>query len=92
MINLQPPPNLFFRKRELPRHFSFPFARILILSPSNAPRLKGDEGSTQSTATFLPSATNEPIKASVSVLFPAPGGPVIPITLLLLSGIIDKLN
>ena len=35
----------------------------------------------QSTATFLPADLSWPMSASTNVLFPAPGGPVIPMTL-----------
>src|SRR5690242_14729213 len=56
---------------------------IRILSPSTAPRLKGEEGSTQSTPIFLPSFTNAFTKPSTSVLLPAPGGPVTPMILVL---------
>src|SRR5688572_18677315 len=51
---------------------------IRILSPSTAPRLKGEEGSTHNTPVFFPAATSILINASVNVLLPAPGGPVIP--------------
>jgi len=53
---------------------------ILILSPSTAPKLNGDEGSTQTIPTFLLSLTKASITASTKVLLPAPGGPVMPIT------------
>jgi hypothetical protein len=42
--------------------------------------LKGEDGSTQITATFFCCAVIKPISESVSVLLPAPGGPVIPMT------------
>ena len=61
---------------------------ILIRSPSKAPKLKGEEGSTQSTPTFFPAATQFAIKASTNVLFPAPGGPVIPVTEHLCEGVL----
>src|SRR5689334_17672010 len=54
-----------------------------ILSPSTAPKLKGEEGSTQSTAIFLPSFTSAFTKPSTNVLLPAPGGPVTPMIFVL---------
>jgi hypothetical protein len=44
-----------------------------------APPVKGLVGSTASTPTVLFSFLNSEISASVSVLLPAPGAPVIPI-------------
>ena len=61
---------------------------ILIRSPKSAPKLKGEEGSTQTTPTFFPAATQFAIKASTKVLLPAPGGPVIPVTVHLCVGVI----
>jgi hypothetical protein len=49
-----------------------------IRSPSSAPLLKVDDGSTASTATFSPFARNCEINADVDVDFPTPGGPVRP--------------
>src|ERR1700744_5964950 len=51
---------------------------ILILSPSTAPPESGLEGSTAATATVRPLLRNSATKASISVDFPAPGGPVNP--------------
>ena len=41
--------------------------------------MKGLVGSTATTPTVRPSARNDPMSRSTSVLFPAPGGPVTPI-------------
>src|SRR2546421_3873891 len=49
-------------------------------SPSTAPPLKGLVGSTATMPTRWPAARNNAVTRSVSVDFPAPGGPVIPIT------------
>ena len=49
-------------------------------SPSSAPPVNGDDGSTASTATRLPRARNARTSALVTVDFPAPGAPVKPIT------------
>ena len=51
-----------------------------ILSPSNEPKLNGEVGSIANIATLLPWFTSLSIMALTSVLLPAPGGPVIPIT------------
>ena len=47
-------------------------------SPRIAPPVKGLVGSTAMTPTLRPSARNDPMRRSTSVLFPAPGGPVTP--------------
>ena len=47
-------------------------------SPSSAPPVIGDDGSTATTATDRPAARTSPISAATSVDLPAPGGPVIP--------------
>ena len=52
---------------------------IRIRSPSNAPPVNGLDGSTASTPTVRPRARHASAYLSVSVLFPAPGGPVKPI-------------
>ena len=49
-------------------------------SPRMAPPLKGEVGSTARMPTFWPSARRARASWSVRVLFPAPGGPVMPIT------------
>src|SRR5438034_6729384 len=49
-------------------------------SPSTAPPLKGLVGSTATTPTRWPAARSRAVMRSVSVDFPAPGGPVTPIT------------
>src|SRR5688572_669336 len=48
-------------------------------SPSSAPPVKGLVGSTAMTATLRPRSRYARTSCSVSVLFPAPGGPVIPV-------------
>ncbi len=50
-----------------------------ILSPSKAPPVKGLVGSIAITPTLYPCETNSFTNEFVSVDFPAPGGPVIPI-------------
>src|SRR5689334_8430904 len=50
-----------------------------IRSPSSAPPVNGLVGSTATTPTESPPARNRWMSASVSVLLPAPGGPVMPI-------------
>ena len=52
---------------------------ILVLSPKIEPLFTELLGSTASTATFLPCAVKCFPKASINVLFPTPGTPVIPI-------------
>ena len=49
-------------------------------SPSSAPPLTAEEGSTARIATRRPSSRARSASAPTSVLFPAPGGPVTPIT------------
>jgi hypothetical protein len=51
-----------------------------ILSPKSAQKLKGEVGSTASTAIFLFKLNKCPIRALTKLLLPAPGGPVKPIT------------
>src|SRR2546428_254715 len=51
---------------------------IRIRSPSSAPPVNGLVGSTATTPTERRWARNRWIRASVSVLLPAPGGPVMP--------------
>src|SRR4051812_26051378 len=53
---------------------------ILTRSPSTAPPLIGLDGSTAITATRAPSSENASIRRPTSVLLPAPGGPVTPMT------------
>src|SRR5689334_901528 len=60
---------------------SLMWAAIRIRSPSSAPPLYGDDGSTASTATRIPRARYEPTSAPTVVDFPAPGGPVTPMIL-----------
>ena len=55
-------------------------ASIRARSPSSAPPERRDEGSTASTATVRPRARQTRASAPRSVDFPAPGGPVTPIT------------
>ena len=47
-------------------------------SPSSAPPVKGLEGSTATTPTFLPAARQPAASSEISVDFPAPGAPVTP--------------
>jgi len=49
-------------------------------SPRMAPPVKGLVGSTASTPTVLPFLRKQSMRPSVSVLFPAPGEPVMPMT------------
>ena len=49
-------------------------------SPSSAPPVNGEDGSTASTATRFPRARNARTSALVTVDLPAPGAPVRPIT------------
>ena len=51
-----------------------------IRSPSSAPCVKGDDGSTDRTATSRPAARRRRVSAPISVDLPAPGGPVKPVT------------
>ncbi len=53
---------------------------ILTLSPSIAPPVKGLVGSMAITPTLFPSRLMDLTSLSVRVLFPAPGGPVMPMT------------
>ena len=53
---------------------------ILILSPSSAPPLFGDDGSIAKTATFSPLLTHSSIMTPINVDLPTPGGPVTPKT------------
>ena len=52
-----------------------------IRSPSTAPPLNGEVGSTERTPTVAPAARLRAMSAPISVDFPAPGGPVTPTTL-----------
>src|SRR4051812_23460589 len=52
---------------------------ILTRSPSNAPPVKGDVGSTAMTPTLSPESRKCLTTKAVMLLFPAPGGPVSPI-------------
>src|SRR5438552_11758317 len=56
------------------------WACMRMRSPSTAPPLKGLVGSTATMPTRWPAARSRAVTRSVSVDFPAPGGPVIPIT------------
>src|SRR5919108_6547417 len=47
-------------------------------SPSRAPPVIGDDGSTATTATGRSASRRTPISAATNVDLPAPGGPVIP--------------
>ena len=47
-------------------------------SPSRAPRVKGLEGSIESTATWRSALRSSAVSAPIRVLFPTPGGPVKP--------------
>ena len=47
-------------------------------SPSNAPPVKGLVGSTATMPTVLPLFRSRMVRRSARVLFPEPGGPVIP--------------
>ncbi len=49
-------------------------------SPSSAPPVNGDEGSTANTPTRRPDARNAVTKADVVVDLPTPGAPVRPTT------------
>ena len=53
-------------------------ACIRIRSPRTAPPVKGLVGSTATTPTVAPLFRIAAVSRSTSVLFPAPGGPVIP--------------
>ena len=52
----------------------------LIRSPSSAPRVNGDEGSIESTATDRSRSRSSLVSDASSVDLPTPGGPVNPIT------------
>src|SRR5690606_1587916 len=68
--------------RERMNTFGFVYHSLIRMrSPSTAPRLNGEEGSTQSTPTLFPLEQNSLIIASTNVLLPAPGGPVTPMIL-----------
>src|SRR5258705_7682376 len=54
------------------------YACIRTRSPSNAPPVIGDDGSTAMTATDRPAPRSSAIRAATSVDLPAPGGPVMP--------------
>src|SRR5437773_1190678 len=56
------------------------WACMRMRSPSTAPPLKGLVGSTATTPTRWPAARSRAVMRSLSVDFPAPGGPVTPIT------------
>ena len=58
---------------------SFTKSSILVLSPKIEPLVNELLGSTANTATFLPKWVKCVPKASIKVLFPTPGTPVIPI-------------
>ena len=47
-------------------------------SPSRAPRVKGLEGSIESTATWRSALRSSAVRAPIRVLLPTPGGPVKP--------------
>ena len=51
-----------------------------IRSPSSAPWVNGEEGSTDSTPTVLPASRLAFVSAPISVDLPTPGGPVKPTT------------
>ena len=52
---------------------------ILVLSPSMLPFERSLEGSIANTASFFPCVMRCIPKASINVLFPTPGTPVMPI-------------
>ena len=54
-----------------------------VLSPKILPPLEALEGSMVRMATFIPLFTKTLPKASINVLFPTPGTPVIPIRIAL---------
>ena len=51
-----------------------------IRSPSRAPRVNGDDGSMDSTATWRSAARACAVSAPINVDLPTPGGPVKPVT------------
>ena len=55
-------------------------AAIRTLSPRMAPPVRGDDGSTASTAGRRPFSARRMVHAAVRVDFPEPGGPVSPTT------------
>jgi hypothetical protein len=65
---------------------------ILTRSPSSAPPVKGEDGSTASTATDRPRARNARTSALVTVDLPAPGAPVRPITRVPAAGAFKSLS